>query len=208
MNPSWWAAKHLLVKAWFETLKEINGPGLCVDRSQWTKFAFTGELPLSPAVLGTVFPPGEPKSELSLSLSLLNSGVWLETNCLEGSLCQDARWCGGKQTWDRREADGKCEAEMLHEIQAKPCWCVWERGLRPYSNEMTRNPATQQARRWFRIMNGSGWYRPPGVEWGRPEHWSLGNVSEFLDLSCPPTAPGSLDPCFPLKLLACPGWDL
>ena len=184
------------IKAWFETLKEINGPGFCVDRNQWTNFAFAGELPCSPAVLGTVFPLVEPKSELSLSFSLWNSGIWLETKQLSRrqsmSRCQ---MCGGKQTWDRREADGGGEAEMSREIQGirqSRDWCVWERGLRSYSNEITRNPATQQARRWFRIMNGSGWYRPHGVEWGRPEHWEMS--LSLSALSCPPTAPGSLAP--------------
>ena len=145
------------IKARFETLKEINGPGFCVDRSQWTNFAFAGELPCSPAVLGTIVPLAEPKSELSLSLSLWNSGIWLETKQLSRrqskSRCQMR---GGKQTWDRREADGGGEAEMSREIQGNWQswgWCVWERGLRSYSDEITRNPATQQARRWFRMMN-------------------------------------------------------
>lgn len=111
MNPSWWAAKHLLIKAWFETLKEINGPGLCVDRSQWTKFAFTGELPCSPAVLGIVFPPGEPKQNwVSLCPSWTQESGWKQKNCIEGGPCQDARCVGA----NRPETGGKLTEGVKH----------------------------------------------------------------------------------------------
>lgn len=212
MNPSWWAAKHLLIKAWFETLKEINGPGLCVDRSQWTKFAFTGELPCSPEVLGIVFPPGEPKQNLFL-VPLELRVCWKQKNwSFRRRSVSQMPDVWGQRDWDR----GKLWTEGVKHIvlwnpgkSAKPCWCVGERGLRSSQMRWHLNPATQQARRWFRITNGSGWYRLSLV-WSEAGCRALesGNVpvplSSLLSTHSP-WLPGSL---LPLKLLACPGWGL